>query len=604
MQNSGMNFNRITLDFHPSVERKFRDKYYTDSIISFKIAFSVVTLIYALFGILDTILVPEFAETFHIIRFGVVVPVLIACLIFSFMPVFRKIWQEFIIVCFVTGGTGISIMTILIPENLFYYAGLMLVFMAGYFFIKLRFIGASIGGWSVLLIYNIGAIGFSDTTGTVLLTTNFFFISANLIGMFAAYSIEFYARRDFILNLELDRQKREIEEANRTLEANIEKRTAELRIAKEKAVESDRLKSAFISNISHEIRTPLNGIIGFGQIITEYDLSREEKSHYLSVLKSSSDRLLQTITDYMDIARIVSGTQEISRSSFNVKELLEELVGRYREACDSKNLLLELVIPDYCSDAHLSSDRELVSKTLQQLIDNAIKFTDQGVVTLGFRMAAENREFYVKDTGRGISAAKLGEIFKIFTQEETSLTRGYEGSGLGLAIAKGVAELLGGEINAISEKGKGSEFTFSLPPYITENEIKVKLKETTAKVKRKKPLVLVAEDDHINFLYLETVLRRAGCDYIHASNGAIAVELCRENPSISFVLMDIKMPVMNGLEATRIIKEFSPALPVIALTAYAQTGDKQRILDAGCDEYYAKPVTPDLLNSLIEKHIV
>lgn len=604
MQTSGMNLNRFTLNFHPSAEEKFRAKYFADSLIPFRIAFALVTLLYALFGILDNMLVPEYARTFHIIRFGVVVPVLVACLAASFLSVFRKIWQEFLLICFIIGGTGISVMTILVPDNIFYYAGLMLIFMAGYFFIKLRFIGASIGGWAVLLIYNIGAIGSSKISGTMLLTTNFFFISANLIGMFAGYNIEYYARRDFILNLELDRQKSEIEEANRTLEANIEKRTAELRIAKEKAEESDRLKSAFISNISHEIRTPLNGIIGFGQIMAEQELDDEEKSLYLSVLKNSGDRLLQTITDYMDIARLVSGTQEVNSSRFSINEMIGDLYFRYREICTMRNLSLNMAIPEEFGETLLTSDRELISKTLQQLTDNAIKFTNKGEVTIGFRMVGEKFEFFVRDTGRGIAANKLDEIFNMFTQEETSLTRGYEGSGLGLAIAKGMVELLGGEIHVLSEKDKGSVFSFSLPADITETEKKVKVKESTEKREGRKPLVLVAEDDHINFLYLETVLKRAGCDYIHAINGTEAVELCRENPSISFVLMDIKMPIMTGLEATRIIKEINPSLPVIALTAYAQTGDRQRILEAGCDEYYAKPVTPDLLRDLIKKHTV
>ena len=468
MQSSGMNLNMITLNFQPSVEVKYRAKYFADSLITFRIAFSVVTLIYVLFGILDTILVPEFAETFHLIRFVGFAPIAVLCLIFSFLPVFRKIWQEFTLLCFIIGGTGISIMTILIPYNLFYYAGLMLVFMAGYFFIKLRFVSATIGGWCILLIYNIGAMGFSDADSTVLLTTNFFFVSANLIGMFAGYNIEYYARRDFILNLELARQKREIEEANRTLEVKIEKRTAELRLAKEKAEESDRLKSAFISNISHEIRTPLNGIIGFGQILAEQELAEDEKSLYLALLKSSSDRLLQTITDYMDMARIVSGTQEVIVSPFSVKGLIEEIARRYTEICTTKNLSLNTALPKESHERLLNSDKELISKALRQLTDNAIKFTDEGEITIGFKTVGEKFEFFVRDTGRGIDVNKVDEIFHVFTQEETSLTRGHEGSGLGLAIARGVIELLGGEIHVESEKGKGSVFSFSLPADITE----------------------------------------------------------------------------------------------------------------------------------------
>jgi signal transduction histidine kinase len=467
MKQPAMKFNRVTLSFPPAVEKLFRDKYFADSLVAFRLAFFLVTFLYALFGILDSKIVPEFASTFHIIRYAIVVPVLSITLVISFLPIFRKIWQELLVFCFIVGGAGISVMTVLAPVNIFYYAGFMLIFMAGYFFIKLRFLSATIGGWTVLLIFNLGAVLSGNTPGILLLANNFFFVSANIIGMFAAYSIEFYARRDFYLNHELDQQKREVEEANRSLESKIESRTHQLREAKERAEESDRLKSAFISNISHEIRTPLNGIIGFGEIIAGQELSEKEKLDYLSVLRSSSNRLLQTITDYMDIAHIVSGTQEVIKSRFSINGLLEELAGKYRQACMDKNLLLRFEIPEGNREWQLVSDRDLVMKTFQQLIDNAVKFTDQGEIIIGFRFEGIVTHFFVRDSGRGISSDKLDMIFKIFTQEETAPTRGYEGSGLGLAIAKGIVEMLGGKMIAKSEKNKGSEFSFTLSGDIT-----------------------------------------------------------------------------------------------------------------------------------------
>jgi signal transduction histidine kinase len=372
--------------------------------------------------------------------------------------------------------------------------------------------------------------------------------------------------------------------------------------AKEKAEESDLLKTAFINNISHEIRTPLNGILGFGQFLADPGLTDDERQTYFGKVQTSSNRLLNTVNDYMDIARIVSGTLTVVKKSFILRPSLSVLIEEFRMLCIGKYLDFELVVSSDDDEIIVFSDVELVHRILHELLDNAVKFTTTGKISMGYQVVDDRIEFFIRDTGKGISAEKLSVIFDIFTQEDASMTRGHEGSGLGLSIVKGIVGLLGGTVWVESEKGSGATFYFTLPYGNSPTKLKPAVPVTGKTATATKPLVLVAEDDESNFMYLEVVIKKAGCDYILVQNGEEAVETCRQNPDITFVLMDIKMPVMNGLEATKLIREFRPNLPIIALTAYAQTGDGYRMLQAGCDEYLPKPVKPEVLKNLIKKY--
>lgn len=371
--------------------------------------------------------------------------------------------------------------------------------------------------------------------------------------------------------------------------------------AKEKAEESDKLKTAFIQNISHEVRTPLNGIIGFGEFLSEPGTTEEERTTYLNHVRKSSKRLMQTMTDYMDMARIVAGILKVNRKEFSLKKILDQILAETGQEAREKGLALEVSIPEELSNLKLVTDPELFQKSILKLTNNAVKFTEKGSVTISASVDDHTLELAVADTGKGIEPGKVEAMFGMFTQEEMEMTRGYEGSGLGLTIAKGIADLLDGRIRVETEKDKGSIFIFSLP--LNGATIKQDTANRQARtVSPMKPLILLAEDDEANYQYMEVVIRKTGCDFLHALNGATAVELCRNHPEITFVLMDIKMPVMNGMEATRLIREFRPSLPVIALTAYAQTGDEQRMLDAGCDEYFPKPILPEILKKLIAKY--
>ena len=372
----------------------------------------------------------------------------------------------------------------------------------------------------------------------------------------------------------------------------------ELIAARNKAEESDRLKSAFLNNISHEVRTPLNGILGFGQIMAQTGLSQTEKNEYLGILRKSVDRLMNTITSYVDISMIVSGSLSVNKKVVSLTELLKPVYDMYKPKCDAKELALGFQISPDIQDLKLITDPELLRKALKHILDNAVQFTEIGNVEIQAELKGTEIIISVTDSGIGVDPAFLHRIFDVFVQEDMRISRNFEGSGLGLAIAKGFVTALGGRITIESEKGVGTGVRIALP-YETE-EMAVK-KAETEKPKAASPLVLVAEDEITNYLYLEVLLTKSGIGVLHAKNGAEAVELCRQHPEINLVFMDIKMPVMDGLEATRQIKEFRKDLPIIAITAYAQTGDEFRIREAGCDDYLAKPVNLNQLNTLINK---
>lgn len=379
----------------------------------------------------------------------------------------------------------------------------------------------------------------------------------------------------------------------------------ELLIAKDKAEESDKMKTAFINNISHEIRTPLNSILGFGQLLTEMELSCEEREEYFKCIDQSSRRLLNTITDYMDIASIVSKTIVVNRNEFTLEPFFKSVIEDSGKLCANNQVNFIVDIPAETTGFTINSDIEILKKILNKLIDNAIKFTKKGNITCGYVVKSGGVEFYVRDTGCGIYKEKLELIFDLFTQENSSNTRGYEGSGLGLSIAKGLVALLGGQINATSLKGMGSEFTFTIPANYSEKVSVDYRGDQTAKAisNPKNVIVLVAEDDELNYMYLAAVLKSLNYQFIHVLNGQEAVDQCKQNSEISIVLMDIKMPVMSGTEATKLIREFRPNLPIIATTAYSYIDDKRCFLEAGCNDYITKPIRKKELLSLIKTYV-
>ena len=375
----------------------------------------------------------------------------------------------------------------------------------------------------------------------------------------------------------------------------------ELMAAKEKAETNDRLKTAFINNISHEVRTPLNAILGFSQLITREDLSPEEKENFYSMIRSASERLINTITDYIDISLITSGTIPVSCTSFDPKELLSQLKNEFEPSCIHKNLDLTVKTKNTPA-APLFSDRDLLYKSLAHLLDNAVKFTHLGSVEIGFDSSEDCCEFFVKDTGIGIAEEALQGIFDNFFQVETSNTRGYEGSGLGLSIARGLTRTMGGDIRVESQVGQGTTFFLDLP--LTPGSSRLSAPEEKKEILKSDmcQTILIAEDDDSNLFYIQTLLRKTRLVIFKAKNGKEAVDLCLTHPEISLVLMDMKMPVMDGQEATRLIKMQRPDVVIIAVTAFGMSGDEQRFLDAGCDDYLPKPIKKEEFFSKLSAH--
>ncbi|MBK7173870.1 MAG: PAS domain S-box protein [Bacteroidales bacterium] len=390
--------------------------------------------------------------------------------------------------------------------------------------------------------------------------------------------------------------KEDISEKRRMLE--------DLLIAKDKAETSDKLKTAFINNISHEVRTPLNGIIGFSEMLVSPDITSENKALFSDIIKKSSRRLLNTITSYMDISMIVSDNMEVHTKRFPINQILDDLFKEYVQIANDKGLNIKLTRPDIPANLQLETDPDLLHKTLGHLLDNAIKFTVEGDIEFGFRKTLSSIEFFVQDTGIGIDKEKADVIFENFMQADISLTRGYEGSGLGLSIAHGLARLLGGTISVESEKGQGTTILIQLPDSLIA---KYSPQETLPRIQpvyQTDPVILVAEDDEFNYKFLEIILKKANFKVLRAENGVEAIENCRTHAEICLVLMDIKMPIMGGIEATKEIKALNPNLPVIALTAYVSTQDEYEALLSGCDEFISKPVNRVKLLELMNKLLV
>jgi PAS domain S-box-containing protein len=372
-----------------------------------------------------------------------------------------------------------------------------------------------------------------------------------------------------------------------------------MKIAREKAEASDKLKTSFLNNISHEVRTPLNGILGFAEIMSQTDLSENEKKDSLSMLFESSDRLLNTITNYMDISLLTSGNMSVHKKDFIPGQILRKTFDNYNALCLNKKLDLSLKIPEQAENLTINSDAEIFQKIISHLLNNAIKFTESGSIHYGYSANEGNLEVFVKDTGIGIGNRFMTNIFDRFVKEDQDQTRLTEGSGLGLAIVKGMVDIIGGKIWVESELGEGSSFIFTIP-LLKKME---KAAGNTHDIVHKKLIsgasILVAEDDETNYFFLYALLsRETGAKVLHASNGREAIDLFKANPDIILILMDIKMPVIDGLEATRQIKLIKQDVPVIAITAYAMSGDEERVIAAGCDSYLSKPISK---KSLLDK---
>jgi signal transduction histidine kinase len=366
-----------------------------------------------------------------------------------------------------------------------------------------------------------------------------------------------------------------------------------LEYAKLKAQESDMLKTAFLANMSHEIRTPLNGILGFSQLLYQNDLGQEKKKSYIESITSCGNHLLSIVNDIIDIAQIEAGQLTLAESEFDLIKIMEEIYGIFRinKKIVTNNIELKLTLPTKQS-IPIRSDKARLKQILFNILNNAVKFTDTGSITFGLEIEKQGMlKFYVKDTGIGIPEIEFQHIFERFRQVELPKERLNEGNGLGLSISKALVNLLGGEIWLESELGKGTVFYFTIKANILENA------ESSGKENSslsKKPLfankkILVVEDEETNFDFIQSLLDACQTTIFWAKNGEEAIEIAKKE-DIDIILMDMKLPIKSGYDAVKEIRMLKPDIPIIAQTAYAMAGDKEKILNAGCNDYISKPI--------------
>jgi len=387
-----------------------------------------------------------------------------------------------------------------------------------------------------------------------------------------------------------------------------EKAKIELEEAKKRAEESDKLKSAFLSNISHEIRTPMNGILGFTELLKKKNLSDDKRDTYLNLLDLEGHRLLNFVSDIVDLSEIDSDVVSVNSSSCDVNALIDFLYTRYSINVIEDNIIL---LPNKsCSDTkyNIKTDTNKLIQIMSNLIENAIKFTQEGVIEFGYTHRDENNiKFYVKDTGIGIGVDEQETIFERFRQGKNHETHNH-GVGLGLSIVKGLSTVLGGKVEVKSTLGVGSMFSVSIP-----HEKTIARKEIT----NVKPIeknnvksddldhftVLVVEDEYIIFMFLKECLLDFNCTVLYASDGEKAVEIFKETPSIDLILMDISMPKMNGYQALQKIRELDENILIIAQTGLVMPSDKEKMLNSGFNDYIFKPISLSTLTKTINKHL-
>ncbi|MDP3462636.1 MAG: PAS domain S-box protein [Bacteroidales bacterium] len=384
---------------------------------------------------------------------------------------------------------------------------------------------------------------------------------------------------------------------------------SELLIEKERAQESDRLKTAFLLNISHEIRTPMNGILGFAELLKEPGLSGDTQQEYINYIKVSSDRMLNIITDIVDISKIESGQMTVSLTETNINKQLLNIHSLFLPECNRKGIKLNYTIGLTDEESVIMTDRAKIFTILVHLVKNAIKYTKEGVIDIGYSIVKGTEcallEFYVKDTGIGIPQNRQQAIFDRFVQADIADLNAYQGAGLGLSISKAYAEMLAGNIRVKSEEGKGSIFYFTLPYNTNPKNEEITQKDFLSEkvlYPLKKLKVLITEDDETTVKILSLLLRKYSKEILTAQNGYEALQICQANSDLDLILMDMKMPVMDGFEATRQIRLLNENVIIIAQTAYGLPGDREKTIASGCNDYITKPMNKAEIQAVMHKY--
>jgi PAS domain S-box-containing protein len=375
-----------------------------------------------------------------------------------------------------------------------------------------------------------------------------------------------------------------------------------LLIAKEKAEESDKLKTAFLQNMSHEIRTPMNAIMGFADLLNDPSIDPGTISSYTSIIINSSNQLLSIVNNILTMASVETRQERLLTQNVNINTLINELIEVFKEQALARNVMLKTQRPLANNCSEILTDQTKLSQIISNLLNNALKFTHEGLIEVGYSVKDNFLEFYVKDSGIGISTEMHEKIFERFRQADPSIQLNYGGTGLGLSISKGFIELMGGKIWVESEPGKGATFYFTIPyqPLLDDSKCSTDMQTPAEHFST----ILVAEDEDFNFQYIETLLKKFNTtEIIHAKDGQEAVDLCKNHPEIKLVLMDIRMPVMDGYTAAQIIKANRPGIVIIAQSAYATQDDIKLYTSPVFDDYITKPLRKEELNQKLNKYV-
>lgn len=384
------------------------------------------------------------------------------------------------------------------------------------------------------------------------------------------------------------------------LEKRVVERTRELEKSIKIAQENDSLKSAFLANLSHEIRTPLNGILGFSEFLMEPGLNESEIRNYAQIINKSCTRLFSIIDDVLLMSKLETGQLKFHRSVFNLNQLISDIFTFYQPLANKKSIELNTIVGASDEGSYVDLDEVRIRQVFDNLITNALKFTHSGDIEFGYTINEEGLRCFVKDTGMGIRPEHHDKIFERFQQVEPDYLNNIKGIGLGLSISKSLVELMGGTMGLYSEYNAGTEFFFTLPirPHSIEKDEKFQPESISGK---KLNSILIVDDEPINLMLLETIISKENSfQLFKAENGKQAIELCLKHSDIGLVFMDIKMPVMNGIEASEIIKSKRPDVVIIAQSAYTSEQDKNTALKAGCADFLSKPISQDALWKIIK----
>jgi len=584
-ENKMLKFNKLY--FTPEIENEYQKYHNNQSLFSRRGGLILALIVFDFFLLSDYTLMPEKISDAIIVRLFIVTPILSFGLVFTYIKKYSQ-YIEYVfifVICAALGG-NLFLMCAYLPESSEYYVGLILILIYGVIFFRISFKNTLLLSVSLFVSYEIliaSHYNLSSDSGD-LLRKSMFILASGFLSPFAAFFFEKMSRKIFM-------QRNKIERAT------------------ESAENANKAKSEFLANMSHEIRTPITAILGFTDLLSDGDLNDRHR-HYLNAIKNNSSLLLSLINDILDYSKIEAGKIGIEKIPFSLENLFDNIKINSGILLKKKQSEVEMRIrlpSDYSK--YIIGDPTKILQIMNNLISNAVKFTDKGFIECGFSVRNEYLEFYVRDTGIGISEENQSFVFNSFEQADTSTTRKYGGTGLGLAISKNLVNLMGGEIRIHSVIGDGAAFYFTIP-YRPVKEEQILKSDKAVRVKKKGALnhkILLVEDNEFNQILVGTILEGFGFSVEIAGDGQDAISKYKSDSSIGIILMDIQMPIMDGLEATMKIREIEQdggkkRIPIIALTAGVSESEKDEIIKAGLDDYVSKPIDRKHLLDILRRY--